>query len=74
MQTGQPAARELTTKVTSEYGEHQVTTVGYRINDVAFTPGTHVAKLGEHTNEVLAELGYVKDEITQLLEQGVIRN
>ena len=74
MQTGQPAARELTTKVTSEYGAHQVTTVGYRINDVAFAPGTHVAKLGEHTNEVLAELGYVKDEITQLLEQGVIRN
>ena len=74
MQTGQPAARELTTKVTSEYGEHQVTTVGYRINDVAFAPGTHVAKLGEHTSEVLAELGYVKDEITQLLEQGVIRN
>jgi crotonobetainyl-CoA:carnitine CoA-transferase CaiB-like acyl-CoA transferase len=67
-QTGQPAARELTTTVESVYGEHQVTSAGYRINDEVFRPGTHVPILGEHTKEVLAALGYSESEITTFAE------
>jgi crotonobetainyl-CoA:carnitine CoA-transferase CaiB-like acyl-CoA transferase len=71
-QTGQPAARELTTTVESVYGEHQVTSAGYRINDEVFRPGTHVPILGEHTKEVLAALGYSESEIATFAEHDVI--
>ena len=71
-ETGQPEARGLTTKVESAYGEHQVTSVGYRINDVTFKPGTHVPVLGEHTNEVLTALGYSDSDIESLVDQHVI--
>jgi crotonobetainyl-CoA:carnitine CoA-transferase CaiB-like acyl-CoA transferase len=73
-QTGQPEARELTTKIESAYGEHQVTTAGYRINDSVFGPETHVPTLGEHTNVVLEELGYSPSEIGELADQGIIGN
>jgi crotonobetainyl-CoA:carnitine CoA-transferase CaiB-like acyl-CoA transferase len=72
LETGQPEARELTTKVESAYGEHQVTSAGYRINDVTFKPDTHVPLLGEHTNDVLTALGYSEIEIARLAEQHVI--
>jgi crotonobetainyl-CoA:carnitine CoA-transferase CaiB-like acyl-CoA transferase len=71
-QTGQPEARELTTGVESAYGEHNVTSAGYRINDSVFRPGTHVPELGEHTREVLTALGYSESEIALLAEQDVI--
>ncbi|MDC1018311.1 CoA transferase [Pseudomonadales bacterium] len=71
-ETGQPEARELTTKVESAYGEHQVTSAGYRINDVTFKPDTHVPLLGEHTNDVLTALGYSEIEIARLAEQHII--
>lgn len=71
-QTGQPAARELMSTVDSAYGEHQVTTAGYRINNEVFRPGKHVPELGQHTSEVLAELGYSQPEIDALAEQDVI--
>ncbi len=71
-ETGQPQARELMTTVESVYGEHQVTSAGYRINDDVFLPGNHVPVLGEHTGEVLAGLGYTEAEIALLLDQKVI--
>ncbi len=71
-ETGQPEARGLTTQVESAYGDHQVTSAGYRINDAVFQPGTHVPELGEHTSDVMAALGYSADEIAHLVEDGVI--
>jgi len=71
-QTGQPEARELTTQVESAYGEHTVTSAGYRINDAVFRPGTHVPELGEDTKEVLSSLGYSDDEIALLAEQNIV--
>ena len=70
--TGQPEARELLVGVTSEYGDHQVTTAGYRINDRVFEPGSHVPRLGEHTREVLTEFGYVESEITELMDSQIV--
>ena len=66
MASGQPAARDLFTSAESQYGEHQVTTAGYRINDCVFSPTPHVPSLGENTREVLTALGYDEVEINDL--------
>jgi formyl-CoA transferase len=71
-ESGQPEARELMSNVESAFGEHQVTTAGYRINDAVFTPGSHVPELGEHTKEVLADLGYTDAEIAGMVEQQIV--
>ena len=72
LETGQPAARELFTQVESDYGDHQVTTAGYRINGSAFRPGTHVPRLGEHTKETLSQLGYSEHDIDQFVKDRII--
>ena len=70
--TGQPEARDLLTTVKSSFGNHQVSTIGYKINDSTLEPGTHVPLLGEQTEEVLLELGYSKEQISDLLDKGIV--
>ena len=70
--TGQPEARDLLTTVNSSFGNHQVSTIGYKINDSTLKPGTHVPLLGEHTEEVLLELGYSNEQISDLLDKGIV--
>ena len=70
--TGQPEARDLLTTVNSSFGNHQVSTIGYKINDSTLEPGTHVPLLGEHTEEVLLELGYSYEKISDLLDKGIV--
>ena len=70
--TGQPEARDLLTTVNSSFGNHQVSTIGYKINDSTLKPGTHVPLLGEQTEEVLLELGYSNEQISDLLDKGIV--
>ena len=70
--TGQPEARDLLTTVNSSFGNHQVSTIGYKINDSTLKPGTHVPLLGEQTEEVLLELGYSNEQISDLFEKGIV--
>ncbi len=70
--TGQPEARDLLTTVNSSFGNHQVSTIGYKINDSTLEPGTHVPLLGEHTEEVLLELGYSNEKISDLLDKVIV--
>ena len=70
--TGQPEARDLLTTVNSSFGNHQVSTIGYKINDSTLEPGTHVPLLGEQTEEVLLELGYSNEKISELFDEGIV--
>ena len=70
--TGQPEARDLLTTVNSSFGNHQVSTIGYKINDSTLEPGTLVPLLGEQTEEVLLELGYSNEKISDLLDKGIV--
>jgi len=70
--TGQPEARDLLTTVNSSFGNHQVSTIGYKINDSTLKPGTHVPLLGEQTEEVLLELGYSNEKISDLLDKEIV--
>ena len=71
--TGQPASRELLTDVESAAGPFQVTTGGYRINDEVFKPVSGVPQLGEHTREVLTELGYDATQVEALEQKSIVR-
>jgi len=71
--TGQPEARDLLTTVNSSFGNHQVSTIGYKINDSTLEPGTHVPLLGEQTEEVLLELGYSNEQISDLFDKGIVK-
>ena len=70
--TGQPEARDLLTTVNSSFGNHQVSTIGYKINDSTLEPGTHVPLLGEQTEEVLLELVYSNEQISDLFDKGIV--
>ena len=70
--TGQPEARDLLTTVNSSFGNHQVSTIGYKINDSTLKPGTRVPLLGEQTEEVLLELGYSNEQISDLFDKGIV--
>ena len=69
---GQPEARDLLTTVNSSFGNHQVSTIGYKLNDDTLGPGTHIPLLGEQTEEVLLEVGYSKEKISELFNEGII--
>lgn len=69
---GQPAARQLIQEVTSATGTQQVTTAGYRINDGVFGPDGGIPLLGQHTTEILLELGYTNADIAQLNDSGAV--
>ncbi len=73
LQTGQPDARGLLTEVRSAAGPLQVTNAGYRINDAVFGPTGAVPRLGEHSREVLEELGLSAERISALIDSGVAR-
>ncbi len=70
--TGQPEARELLTRVSTAAGDFQVTTSGYRINNQVFKPVSGVPLLGEHSLEILAELGLDQDQIDGLVKSGIV--
>ena len=70
--TGQPEARDLLKTVNSSFGNHQVSTIGYKINGSTLEPGTHVPLLGEQTEEVLLELGYSNEQISDLFDKGIV--
>ena len=64
----QTESRKLLVLVDSPAGPQQVTTAGYHITDQVFGPGNSIPMLGEHTEEVLAELGYSEEQIDLYLE------
>ncbi|MEC8819657.1 MAG: CoA transferase, partial [Pseudomonadota bacterium] len=64
----QTASRKLLVKIDSPAGPQQVTTAGYQINGRVFSPENSIPLLGQHTEEVLAELGYSDLEIHDYLD------
>ena len=70
--TGQPAARQFLTEVPTATGPVTVTTGGYLVNGSPFTPTSGVPLIGEHTVEVLGELGYDDAVINGWLADGVV--
>jgi len=47
---------------------------GYPIQFIACEAGTHAAapKLGEHTDEILADLGYAADDIKRFKDEDIV--
>lgn len=70
--SGQPAARGLLAEVHSAFGDHQVTTAGYRVDDSVYGPRGDVPVLGQHTREILGELGYSANQIQDLESSGAV--
>jgi|AP95_1055475.scaffolds.fasta_scaffold03397_2 crotonobetainyl-CoA:carnitine CoA-transferase CaiB-like acyl-CoA transferase len=70
--TGQPDARRLLTEVDTAVGPGQVTNAGYLINGEALAPAFGVPRLGEHSREILGELGYSADKIERLVETNAV--
>jgi crotonobetainyl-CoA:carnitine CoA-transferase CaiB-like acyl-CoA transferase len=71
--SGQPDARGITEPLHTPVGEIHVTTNGYRINDQAWGPRSSVPMLGEHSRDLLGELGHDDAAIDALITDGVIR-
>lgn len=70
--TGQPEARQLLAEVETAVGPSQVTTNGYLLNGEAFPPTSGVPLLGQHSRQVLQELGYGEAEIDRLVDSSVV--
>ena len=49
-----------------------MTNAGYLVNGEAFTPAFGVPRLGEHSREILDELGYNADKIERLVETNAV--
>jgi crotonobetainyl-CoA:carnitine CoA-transferase CaiB-like acyl-CoA transferase len=71
--TGQPEARRLLSDVDSESGSTRVTNAGYLVDGEPFTPAAGPPTLGQHTTEILTELGYGPEAISQLEAKVVIK-
>lgn len=71
--TGQPQAREITSPLDTPVGEIHATSNGYRTNDVVWGPRSSVPRLGEHSREILTELGRDEAAITALMVDDVVR-
>ena len=71
--SGQPDARGVTEPLNTPVGEIHVTTNGYRINDQVWGPRSTVPMIGEHSRDLLGELGYDASAIDTLIADGVIR-
>ena len=73
LDTGQPRERELLSEVPTAFGTMPVTNNGYRINDAVLRPSRGVPRLGEHSREVLSELGWSDAQIDELVRTKVVR-
>ncbi len=70
-----PQARHLGMMQTAMHPERgKVNTLGYPVtlSDTPLGPVVAPAMLGEHTNQVLAEMGYSAKEIEQIREEGAL--
>ncbi len=72
LDSGQPAARQLLAEVDTAVGPSQVTTSGYLVNGEPLPPTSGVPLLGEHSRDVLLELGYAEAEIDRLIDSSVV--
>ncbi len=68
----QLAHREVLQHVASQYGELTLAGSGFRLEHDGGGIDRPPPALGEHSNEVLAEIGYDSDEIAALREEGVV--
>ncbi len=59
-------------KVTDDAGERTVVATPVRFSDTPAVPGATVPELGQHTEEVLLELGYSWEEIAELSADGIV--
>jgi crotonobetainyl-CoA:carnitine CoA-transferase CaiB-like acyl-CoA transferase len=55
------------------WGTTQDVAVMVRLSEAAERPSRPAPEIGQHTREVLAELGYPGDEIDELFTEGVVR-
>ena len=68
----QQQTRQLFSTVDSAVGPMQVTNNGYLLNNTSRGPSSGVPQLGEHSVEILSELGLDETQIEQLLAERVI--
>ncbi len=70
--TGQPEARELFVTRRSPQRDVRVTTAGYRLNDEVMAPAGDLPGLGQHTDEILGNLGLSDTAIKALRSAKVV--